>query len=52
MDGNMRPVRQSGGPLTGFAKVSAFYMRLFQNFSFWNSNLRFKGKSGPGFRPI
>jgi hypothetical protein len=21
-------------------------LRLFQNFSFWNSNLRFKGKSG------
>jgi hypothetical protein len=21
-------------------------MRLFQNFSFWNSTLRFKGKSG------
>jgi hypothetical protein len=22
------------------------YMRLFQNFSFWNSNLRFRGKTG------
>jgi hypothetical protein len=25
-------------------------VRLFQNFSFWNSYLEFKGK--PGFRPV
>jgi hypothetical protein len=27
-------------------------MRLFQNFSFWNSFLGFTGKTGPDFSPI
>jgi hypothetical protein len=42
-------------PITGFPSICAgivtllpypVYLRLFQNFSFWNSYLRFRGKTG------